>query len=278
MKIGGYHVFIEKSKWVERGRLGVRHFYNTFVNELETFLQTPYHPRYAQGWRQKHLKRIRMADGGADVRAYVKLYESAKMLLVVAVVGRAAIKRDERSGALDFRFMDYLEKHVDFLPDRFEDLPQPKEFVPKPEKPVYSTGPFAEEVENPVPAMASMSEPETEDRSAVFGWPLDEQEAMGYIASSFGAKPYLVQVLHLVQSKPNEDRILVPPPEGSEMWEKTQIKAMQGDITRTLRAHNYKYSVRYDDASRKFLLVVPEKVKLYCFGRGASGRPSLAGV
>lgn len=257
MIINGYKILVERGHWVKEELLYHRLFHKDLLLALDHLIKNPTYPAYQQHGDLKRIKRLKLGD----VRVYAKLYPVAKILTVIAVVGVGHIKRDERGGELDFNFLAHLHRHSEFLADRFIPLLSIEEYKP-PEKSPEEILP----VQGPSIYWGLILKSKA----------IPEEEVAPILYSSRGAAPsdpWCMGILVLISRSPLQERFLFDLPPGSENWEKERIKTLQFSLKRTLAYYDKEYAVRFDEPSRKIIVVDSQKVGVYCYGSAASKSP-----
>lgn len=258
MIINGYDILIETGRWVDVDRLYSVAFYDRFIHEITRLTENPESPIYRQASPLNKIKRLRMTNE----RVYARTNHISMRICILAVVGRGEVKRDERSGALDFDFMAYLLAHEDYRPDRFIPLKSKEEhFAPKPkedkEEVVVTAAPLPPIRWAPYITSTALSE----DQAFALLFPPKEKK----VAPRKSTTDYFTLIMDQITRSDHSDRILVDLPPGSDQWERSQIKTLQTNISFRLKSHNQRYSVRFDDISRKLVLVTPNKIATYCY-------------
>jgi len=259
VSLGDWNVLVEKGKWVDEDLLYAPHTLDDIKSRLLHVAENPNYPAYLQMGELKKIRRVWMGN----VRLYVRVYPGAKILTVLAAVGRGKVKRDERSGALDRQFIHYLLSHNEEL--RYDRLV-----------------PFAPPLPKPQIVQLLPEEKPLEWRRTFTPHILTEEEANFILNKSrptrgqgadFQPDPFCLQVVEMVSKSSPGERIMVQLPPGNNVWERKDILSLQHAITKTLTFFGYHYSVRFDDLSQKILIVPPDKIDVYCYSQ--SGRRSM---
>ena len=252
MNLAGYSVLVEKGRWVDEERLHHPAEWDAIIDRLSHLIQNQDYPAYTQRNELKRIRRIRLHN----LRIYCCPIPTAKILTVLAVVVSGYIKRDEKSGALDYNFIHYLTGHSEnFQIDRF--IPLEKK-APRAAAPIHVT--------ETAPVLWSA----TYDIV-----PLTEQEAIKLLAATrpsrgrYASHEMSQLVMRMVERAFPEDKIVVPLPDRDAPWEREEIYDLQNDIRRTMGLFDLHYSVSYDEFSQKIVLVPPGKKAVYLsVGRG----------
>lgn len=250
MIISGHQILVEKGKWVE-DRLYHPAFYGDVVARIVHLVANPDYPSYRQFAPLNLIRRIRIGDN----RVYAKVYPAAKIVTILAVVARGSIKKDERGGALDFDFATYLQTHNEsFLADRFEPMRDLSAPEAPPQEPASQEACWTYEIE---------AAPLTEDKAMEL---LNACRPTRGPGADYKLDPYCEEVVTKISSRLGE-RVLVDLPAGAENWEKKKIVTLQASINKAVIFFGLNYSVRFDDLSRKFLLVPKDKIDVYCYAQ-----------
>lgn len=254
MKIAGYEILREKGHWIEEGRLYSPLFYPTIMEKLEHFIKNPdwsgYNVRYDLQYR-----RIRIDN----LRIYLRLYPDMVTVTILAIVIKGAIAADNE-GTLTGRFINYLQGHRHYVADRFIPLLSLEEFEAGNAPIIDTTEYYVASDSPPVP------EPSFPWGPVLTYEPLSEVEAADLLLGTNVTRP-MGQIssnllTQLDRAFPG-DKVLIPLPPGSDQWEKWMIRSLQMSIRQRLAVMGKNYSVRYDDISRKLILIPPDKIGVY---------------
>lgn len=250
----GYDVFIGKSRYVETKLLDQHLFRDAVEERLADMLEHPNAPHYLQR-SSVHgdltsFRRARILD---THRLYIRIHEHEKSVVIVAFVGRADIKRDEKSGALDHHFIQMLLRHeiLGYAPiERLQVLEakaayHEKLFHYQSKKPRYrvSTLDLSED--------AALGMLHHEPRHKIFGTPLIEY-TLRKIQNNWGGRI----VADLIAEGLATDM--------------DDLKKKRADIAIYLTKVHLPWKALYDGVGGKLLLVPLDEIRFYASGmRGA---------
>lgn len=256
MKIAGYEILREKGHWIEEGRLYSPLHYQRIIDHIAKLIEHPDYEEYRLYGELFKFNRLRIDN----LRVFVRIHPGMMIVTILAVTIKGAITADEKSGTMDRRFTNYLKTCLGFRLDRFSPLLSLEEFE-------AGSAPVADTTEYYV---ASDSPPVPEPS---FPWgpvltyePLSEVEAADLLLGTNITRPMgqiSANLLTQVERAFPGDKVLVPLPPGSDEWENWMIRSLQSSIKHRLMLMGKNYSVRYDDISRKFILIPPDKIGVY---------------
>lgn len=258
MKIAGYEILRERGHWVEEGRLYSPLFYQTILDKLDHFIKNPDWSGYSVRYDLQQ-KRIRIDN----LRIYLRLYPDMSIVTILAVVIKGAIAADN-VGSLSGRFINYLQSHRHYVAERFIPLLSLEEFEAGNAQAIDPTEYYA-----PAPA-APTPEPSFPWGPILTSHELSEKEAAELLLGDNVIRPMdqiSANLMAQIERAFPGDKVLVPLPPGSDNWEKWMVRSLQFSIRHRLAVMGKHYSVRYDDISRKFILIPPDKIQTYALSR-----------
>lgn len=246
MNLDGIDVYVMRSRWVNKTLIESPVIHDILVEKLTHLIQHPDYPAYLQRKEIKFVRRIRIKD---DARVYARLHTKANTLIILALVGRGEIKRDEISGALDYDFVAYLQQNM------FD--PYPPNCIPW-EAPVVHA-PQLEQTVLPPQTPTPLAISQEEALSVLFSM----RPTRGPNAD-ITLTPFAEAAAIRAEKTPPGDKLLIPfPPTINQLDADARLKIMT-DVTKALKFYNLNFSVRYDALTSQMLLVPPSRINIYC--------------
>lgn len=239
MNISGFEILVENSHWVHDDILYSQTYKDLALAKISTLLENPDYPAYAMVGEFFKIKAFRFDH----VRIYVRVYEAARVVGILAACAAGDVKRNELSGAMTNQFIGHLQ--------RFRGDSIPASLYPWPEDESHDINVI--EPERPLPDWTIKA----------VSLQLTEEQAMKLLSDSRPSRgknarvvlgDYAEGVMDLVGRAYPGDRILAPLPERNWPWEKREIAALRASLIKALKFFEKRYSVRYDDISQKFVL------------------------
>ncbi len=259
MNIAGYEILRERGDWVEEGRLYSPLLYHRIISHISKLIEHPDYEEYRLYGELFKFSRIRIDNA----RIFLRVHPGMKIVAILAVVVKGSITRDETSGEMSRRFTNYLKACQNLRLDHFSPLLSPEDFDTAPAIEIDNTEYYS-------PSPEPICEPSFNWGPTITCNELSEKEATELLLDGNVIRPMdqvSTNLIAQVERAFPGDKVLVPLPPSSDGWEKWMIRSLQSSIKHRLTLMGKKYSVRYDDISRKFILIPPDKIQTYALNR-----------